>query len=328
MIRPNLSLLAALASTAWATTALAEPVVVADIPPVHSLVAQVMAGVGAPALLVPPGAEPHHVALRPSDAQALATAEVVIWAGPEMTPWLADAIGTLAPTAQSLALLATPGWAPLPVRPAGTDAPDHDDNEHGDDHGDEHADDHGDDHGADAHTADDGHAHAEGTIDPHAWLDPAIAAVWVDHIAETLATADPANAAAYRANAATAQQALASLGDTLAAEVPQGMGVIWPHDAYQYFGARFGVPTDLSVSLTDATPPAPAHVAALRAEVDSGAVGCVLTDGVNARWAGLLIDGTEAKTQPVDDLGATLVPGPDLYADVLRGIAAALASCR
>jgi len=50
-----------------ATPALADaPRVVTDIPPVHSLAAMVMDGVGTPELLLPPGASPHDFALRPS----------------------------------------------------------------------------------------------------------------------------------------------------------------------------------------------------------------------------------------------------------------------
>ncbi len=48
-----------------AAPGMAAPQVAADIAPVHSLVARVMAGVGAPALIVPPGASPHGHALRP-----------------------------------------------------------------------------------------------------------------------------------------------------------------------------------------------------------------------------------------------------------------------
>ena len=65
------SLLAfSLASTApWA----AEPKVVVTIKPLHALVAQVMAGVGVPELLVKGSASPHTYALRPSRDPRAAT---------------------------------------------------------------------------------------------------------------------------------------------------------------------------------------------------------------------------------------------------------------
>ena len=65
------SLLAAVAAsfplTLGALPALAEgPRVVADIAPVHGLVARVMEGVGEPALLVRPGASPRSGTARPT----------------------------------------------------------------------------------------------------------------------------------------------------------------------------------------------------------------------------------------------------------------------
>ena len=48
------------------------PKVATDILPVHGLVSRVMQGVGTPDLILPPGADPHGYALRPSEASALA----------------------------------------------------------------------------------------------------------------------------------------------------------------------------------------------------------------------------------------------------------------
>ena len=60
---------------ATATPALAEvPQVVTDIPPVHSLVAQVMGDLGQPELLLAKGADEHDFQLRPSQAGAVAGA--------------------------------------------------------------------------------------------------------------------------------------------------------------------------------------------------------------------------------------------------------------
>lgn len=73
--------------------ALAEvPRVVTDLPPVHSLVAQVMGDLGEPDLLLGQGADPHSFQLRPSQARALANADLVVWIGPEMTRWLERAL--------------------------------------------------------------------------------------------------------------------------------------------------------------------------------------------------------------------------------------------
>ncbi|HSE77518.1 MAG TPA: zinc ABC transporter substrate-binding protein, partial [Alphaproteobacteria bacterium] len=72
-----------LASIALATVALAgrsavaEPAVVASIMPVHALVAGVMDGVGAPAIVVRGASSPHSYALKPSQARLLERAKIV-----------------------------------------------------------------------------------------------------------------------------------------------------------------------------------------------------------------------------------------------------------
>ena len=140
-----------------------------------------MGDLGAPDLLLPPGADPHDFALRPSDAKALGDADLVIWVGEGLTPWLMEPLATLAPQAQKMSLLDAQGRSPLDVH-------DHKEDEHEDDK---------DDHGHDDH-------HDHGDVDPHAWLDTDIAQTWMAAIAEALANADPENASIYLQNAADA----------------------------------------------------------------------------------------------------------------------------
>ena len=148
-------LLANLATTpaAWAEV----PAVVTDMPVVQSLVAQVMGDLGTPEVLVSSGADPHDFQLRPSQARALATAEAIFWIGPEMTPWLAEPVAA-ATTAARTALLDVPGTE---LRHFGDDA----------------------DGGAAEQAEETGHGHAG--VDPHAWLDPDNARVWLLAIADT-----------------------------------------------------------------------------------------------------------------------------------------------
>src|SRR5215217_6944922 len=77
------------------TTAMAAPNVVASIKPVHSLVSAVMAGIGEPTLIVKGAASPHTYALKPSDAGALESADIVFWTGHGMELFLGEALETL-----------------------------------------------------------------------------------------------------------------------------------------------------------------------------------------------------------------------------------------
>ena len=282
MLRP----LAALLLNAGAAAA-QTPQVMTDIAPVHSLVARVMEGVADPGLLLPPGASPHDFALRPSDAGRLADADLVVWAGDDLTPWLEEPITALATGAEVLELLETEGWPALPL----TDG--------------------------------------DGT-DPHAWLDPFVAGVWLGHIAEALAGADPASADRYRANAAAGQEELAALlaqvTETLASV--QDAPYIVPHDAYGYFERRFAMPAAGTITLSDAQSPGPAHLRELRARIEDDGIACVLTDPqVNPDWSDLVREGSQARTAQVDALGVGLTPGPDLYPDLIRALARGLADC-
>ncbi len=297
------------------TAALADvPHVITDIAPIQSLVARVMDGVGTPDVLLPPGASPHDFALRPSDAARLSTADLVIWVGHGLTPWLEDPVQTLAPDALNLELLDTSGWTQLQVRtdPAFAEAEaeaeaGHEDTEAGHDHA-----------GA----------------DPHIWLDPANAAVFMTLTAQALSDIDPENAPLYQANAAAAQLEMAALTTATQAILAPvaGRAYIVPHDAYQYFEQAFGMPAAGAISLTDAAAPGPARIAQLRDSLTAGDIRCILTDPqTNPDWTAILQDGNLAKTAFVDPDGGSQAAALDsmaaLYPAIITQIGTSLATC-
>ncbi|MCV2876503.1 zinc ABC transporter substrate-binding protein [Rhodobacteraceae bacterium XHP0102] len=152
------------------------PKVAVDIAPVHALVARVMEGVGAPDLIIPAGASPHSYALRPSEAAAIEGSDLVFWVGEDLTPWLEDALETLAQNAAVISLGQSDGTTRLPFREGALfEAHDHDHEEHGhEDHGhEEHGhEDHGheehghEDHGHEKHGHED-HGHEEHGHEDH-----------------------------------------------------------------------------------------------------------------------------------------------------------------
>lgn len=151
--------------------ALAEsPNVVVDIAPLHSLVSQVMDGVESPALIIPAEASPHHYALRPSQAQALADADLVFWMGEELTPWLEKAINNVAGSAQKVGMLDIEATTTYPFREGATfeEHAHHDEEEYGEEHHeDEHAhhdSGHDDEHHEETNTHDE-HEHGPSLVD-------------------------------------------------------------------------------------------------------------------------------------------------------------------
>lgn len=292
------------------------PRVITDFAPIHSLTAQVMGDLGAPDVLLPVGADPHDYALRPSDAATLRAADLVIWAGPALTPWLDDLIGNLAGDAVQMALLDQQGWTALPVRELADFAAAKDDHDH--------------DHGHDDHGHDDHAGHDHGDTDPHAWLDPQVAQVWLAAIADQLAALDPANAATYRGNAASAQAALGTLDTAIAAQLAPlaGRGYVLPHDGYQYFESRYGLMAAGAIAGIDARDPGPAQIASLRAQLAQQDIACVFSDAeIGASWATLVTEGTGTDTAMIDGIGADLPAGPALYGAMLTRLADQFGRC-
>lgn len=345
---------ASLTVTLLSAPAFAEvPRVAVDIAPVHSLVARVMDGVGTPDLVVQPGASPHEYSLRPSDAAALQDAGLVFWVGPDLTPWLADSIGTLAPNASVTELLEADGTIELEFRDSALfeahDHEDHADEKHAD-HGEGHEDhdDHAegaheghDDHGGEDHADHDeakhddheeagheGHDHA--AHDPHAWLSPRNAMTWLNVIAGQLSAADPDNAGTYFANAAAGRAEM----ETLIAEVSatldpvrDGQFIVF-HDAYQYFEADFDFFAAGAISIGDASDPSPARIAEIQARIADEGIDCVLSEPqFNPGLVATVLDGSQAQTGILDPLGSDLEPGAALYPQLIRNLATKLAGC-
>lgn len=310
-------ILALAAALSWSPLALAEaPRVVATIKPIHALVSAVMGDVGAPALIVRGAASPHTYSLKPSDAQALQSADLVFWAGHGLEVFLEDSIATLAPSARSIELSQSPGIALLPPRQSGSfEHHEHDEAE---------ADGH--DHEQEAHD----HAHADEAADMHFFLDPANARAMVAVIAETLAAADPEHAEAYRANAAAETADLTALEAGIAARlapVKQRPFVVF-HDAYQYFETRFGLDVAGSITVSPEVTPGADRIAEIRAKLKTLDAACVFAEPqFDPRIVDVLIEGTTAKAGVLDPEGADIAEGPGAYRELLTRLADNLLAC-
>ncbi|MFZ1467947.1 MAG: zinc ABC transporter substrate-binding protein [Paracoccaceae bacterium] len=283
------------------TAALAEvPQVVTDIPAVHSLTAAVMGDLGAPVLLLDQGASPHGFQLRPSQMHAIAGAGLVIWIGPELTPWLDKALATRPVDAATLGLLAA---TPTHVQ-AFAAAHDHDHE--------------------DAGRGDEG-------LDPHAWLDPGNARAWVQLIARELARQDPENTATYGANAATAVAAIDAAetqAQALLAPVQDRPFVVF-HDGYGYFTTHFGLPAAAAIAMGDAALPGARHLSDLRDTMAASGALCIFPE---AQHDSALVTQMAAASglevgPALDPAGSALPPGPGLYPELILGLAAGIASC-
>ncbi|NEX45886.1 zinc ABC transporter substrate-binding protein [Pseudotabrizicola algicola] len=356
-----------LASTAL--PALAEvPRVVTDVPPVHAIAAQVMGDLGQPELLLDRGANAHSYQMRPSQAASLADAGLVIWIGPELTPWMERALNGLSPDVPRLALLASEGTFRQNYGETGghdhaheAEGHDHghaeekaagkheghDHAEHDHDHAQEaKAEDHGHDHDHAGHDhAEHDHAghdhaghdhadhgdHAHSGLDPHAWLDPANAKVWVGAIAAELARLDPENAATYQANAAAAQARIDALDAELSALLTPvaGQPFVVYHDAYGYFASHYGLNVAGTVALGDASSPGAARLRELSQTVAAEDGLCLFPEAQHdPALVVQMADGTTARIgAALDPEGSTIEPGPDAYDALMRALATNIVAC-
>lgn len=333
MPQTPLRLLVACAGTLMgAGPSLATPRIVVDVAPLHAIVARVMVGVGAPELLLPLGASPHGYALRPSEAGALETAELIFWIGPALTPWLEAPLDTLASDAVIVAVTEAPGVTLLPVR---TEGPfeGHDDGagaDHAEGHEAEHAEGHGN-HSAGHADRDATHEHGEGgAIDAHVWLDPANAIAFATRISRALSAADEPNAAAYAANSVAFAQEMAALQDEISARLDpvRDRSFFVFHDAYQYFESAFGFPAAGSVALQEGVPPSATRIAALRARIAAEQVVCIFSEPqFEPAIIATVMEGSDLREGVLDPIGAGLEPGPELYPTLMRTLADSLAGC-
>jgi len=265
----------------------------------------VMAGVGTPVILLDKGSDAHHFQLTPSQAKALSQADLVFWIGPEMTPWLERAIEGIGLSGANVELIETEGTHARMF---------------GEEHGHEEEADH-----AEA----DGHSH-EG-LDPHAWLDPANARVWVAVMADELAKADPEHAATYAENAAATSASIdATEAKVRAILAPVGDAPVMVfHQAYGYFAHAFDVNVAGAIALGDAAAPGAARLAAIRQELaEEGAV-CIFPEAQHdPAWVATVVGDSGVRIgAPLDPSGTTLPYGPGLYDALLTGIAQSIADC-
>ena len=282
------------------------PQVTTDIPVTHSLVTRVMAGIGTPDLIVNRGASPHDYSLRPSNAASLEAADVVFWISNGLTPWLDDALNTLARNAKVIELMGAKGATVLPFREGSTFETHSHRHKHDEDE------------------------HATVNVDPHGWLDPYNGKTWLDVIAMELSKIDPENTDIYFDNVSQGKTDIdAVISEIDATLAPfRGTNFIVYHDAYQYFERRFDVLAAGSISMGDVSDPSPARIAEIHQTVEELDMTCVFSEPqFNPELVATVVDGTKARARVIDPLGTRLTLGADFYLNLLRNIAQTMASC-
>ncbi len=274
-----------------AGAAVAEPLrLVASVRPL-ALLAQSVAGDELEIVtLMEPGVTPHDFAFRVSHRRALAQADLVLWVGPELEPYLQSPLRSK----HQLSLQALDFGAKaegLGMEAAVLES--HHDHSHGDE------------------------AH-----DPHLWLSRALAVEMLARLAETLAELNPAQAADYRHRAQQQIDRLQQLTVVAGAQPPRPYAMA--HAALGALLEEFQLPSPLLLSASPEIAPGARRLWQLQQQLQPG--DCLLVEWPGPRpWQQQLAD-AQGYRQPVIDLMGYTQEVSDYYG-LLSGLLRQLQDC-
>lgn len=178
------------------------PKAVATINILADLVGQVAGDRVEVSSLIPVGGDPHTYEPVPHDVQKVAQAQIVFYNGLGLEKWLEELIENAG--GQRVSVVLTRG-----LRPAFQTE-----------------------------------GRYRGDPDPHLWMDPVLAKKYVENARDALVAFDPAGRSAYEANAARALRELDALHAWIQEQVaripPHRRKLVTTHDAFRYFGQRYG----------------------------------------------------------------------------------------
>lgn len=293
-----------LTSLLCSAAARADVQVLTSIKPLQLIAAAVQDGVGKPDVLLPPGASPHHYALRPSDIRRVRDAQLMYWVGPELENFLPRVMAQR--EQPSVAIQSLTG---LQLQ--------HFDEEHADDAHGAHADEHD-------------HDHQPGSLDVHLWLNPVNAQVIAARMAADFSAADPDNAARYQANLAAFDERLKALDARLKARVAtvKGKPYFVFHEAYNYFEHAYGLEHAGVFSVLGEVQPGAKHVDAMRERLQEAGPACVFSEPPFVpRLAKTLTAGLPVNLAVLDPMGAELTADASGYETLMDNLASELTQC-
>jgi zinc transport system substrate-binding protein len=273
----------------------------ASIKPLQLIAAAVQDGVGTPDVLLPPGASPHHYALRPSDVRRVGEADLVYWIGPDMENFLQRPLQN-----RSKATITVETLPGLKLRHFTADSASHED-----------ADDHD-------------HDHQPGSLDAHLWLSSFNARVIAQRMAADLGKVDAANAARYQTNADAFAKRLDAVDAKLKAQVAPiaGKPYFVFHEAFDYFEEAYGLKHAGVFTVAAEVQPGAQHVAAMRARLQEVGKTCVFSEPpMRPRLAETLTAGLPVKLAELDALGGFNDATAQGYEQLLSKLGDGLVGC-
>ena len=261
------------------------PAVVATTTHVADIAANVAGDRAEVVGILAPGADPHDYEPRPSDAEALTRADLVLRSGGELDLWLDDLIAGSGSEAQVIDLLGS-----VRTIEGGHAEEGHEDEE-------------------EEHEAED----ADGDeVDPHWWQSLANGALAAQEIRDRLIEADPAGRDSYEAATEEYVREIERLDlaiESCMASIPgQRRKLVSSHDSLGYFANRY------RIEVVGSTIPALTTQAQPSAGETSELIDLIREEDVSAVFAEAGLSG-DLERAVAEETGASV--GADLYADSL-----------
>ena len=309
------SIFFAIISSFLSFSAKADINVVTTIKPLHSLISNVMKGVGEPSLIIEGTSNPHNFVLKPSHAKLLEDADIIFWIGGDLEAFMEKPLSSLAKDAEKISFIELGTIEKLKFREDNIfDYDDHEDHEDHDGHKENEHDDH------------DEHNHGE--FDAHLWLDPVNAKKMVIEISHELSELDPANKSTYMANADKTIEDLDRLIKEVNRSLSKDISYVVFHDAYQYFEKRFGVTSAGALTLNPDVLPGAKQIIDIQNLIKEKNIKCIFSEPqYNPKIIETLANDTNILTGTMDPLGANLDSGATMYIKLIMNIANSIKNC-
>lgn len=219
--------------------------VATSVKPIQLIVHEITDGTANLDLIVTANASPHDYALKPSDIKKIKNADLIVWFGPELEPFLEKVLKN---EPQSLQLGTDDR---LTLREFGEE---HDHHDH--------------------------HGHDHGTHDPHVWLGPIQAKQIAKIVTDKLSEIDPANRESYQSNyqrfVTELDQTIEDISMKLEPVKDEGYYVF--HDAYGYFEEYFSLNNLGQFTVSPERKPGAKTLIKIKKALRSGDVKCVFAE--------------------------------------------------
>lgn len=309
--------------------------VIASIKPLTLIASELLADVAEVDTLLPDGASPHDFALRPSDRIRLNNADLLIWVGPEIEPYLEKVID--ASKVEHMTML--------------NGHSEHDEDEHGhekhhdeheghqDEHGHEghqdehdheehkgHEDEHHDDHGSHAHDEHEGHDHAG----LHPWLDIEAVEHFTEELSVELQHHFPKQASTIKENESAFLASLKQFESKAKAQLEpvHENGFLVFHDAYDGFVNHFDLNQVGYFTVSPELKPGAKHLAELREKLEHSGVSCVFKEPqFNPALIDSITRGFEVHVGELDPLASDAAVAQGAYVNYMQGMVDEFTEC-